>query len=117
MKRTLVNTGKWMLVILFLSYYISTTMFYHSHHFYWGMVTHSHPYFPFDKNPANHTHTPLQCQEIDFLSNIVLTCFIIAAFVFKSTLIERIYIPVRRYKSYSRQIFSPLRAPPVFICK
>ena len=117
MKRKLVNIGKGMLVVLFLSYYISTTMLYHTHHFYWGTVTHSHPYLPFDNNPANHTHTPIQCQTIGFLSHIVLACFMVAAFIFIPTQITRIYILTYRYKSYSRSIFSQLRAPPVFICK
>jgi len=117
MKRTLVNTGKWMLVILFLNYYISSTMFYHTHHFNWGTVTHSHPYLPFGKTTTNHTHTPFQCQTISVLSNIILTCLVVAAFIFKLTQIKRIYIPVYRYKSYCPLIFSPLRAPPVLICK
>ena len=31
-----------------MSYYFSTTLFYHTHHFQWGTVTHSHPYIPFE---------------------------------------------------------------------
>ena len=106
-----------MLVILFLSYYISTSMFYHTHYFYWGTVTHSHPYFPFDKNSANHTHTPFQCQTIGVLSNLLLVFFVAAAFVCKTVVVRKIYSRVHTYKSRFQPLFSPLRAPPVFICK
>ncbi|MDR3268208.1 MAG: hypothetical protein LBT83_03985, partial [Tannerella sp.] len=60
MKRTLIKTGKWMLVVLFLSYYVSATSFYHTHYYSWGTVTHSHFYFPFGDNPVQHNHTQNQ---------------------------------------------------------
>ena len=105
-----------MLVMLFLSYYLSTTMFYHTHHFYWGTVTHSHPYLPFDKDTANHTHTPLQCQSISFLSNILLTVIVAAVVICKTIIVQKIYARVYSLKSRFQQIFSPLRAPPATIC-
>ena len=117
MSQMTVKFVKKLLVALFMSYYISSTAFYHTHNFYWGSVTHSHPYMPLDKNSENHTHTPLQCQAIHLLTNIVLTCLVVSIFVFKSTLISRIYFPVCRYKFYYSQVFSSLRAPPAFICK
>ena len=48
MKQGLVKIAKWLMVVLFMSYYFSTTLFYHTHHFQWGTVTHSHPYIPFE---------------------------------------------------------------------
>ena len=117
MSRELAKTGRWMLVILFLSYYISTTMFYHTHHFYWGTVTHSHPYFPFDKNSTNHTHTPAQCLTINILSALLLTFFVASAIICRTDVVKKIIIRVHSYKSLFQVVFSPLRAPPVFICK
>ena len=117
MKRTLVKTGTWILVVLFLSYYVSATMFYHTHYFNWGTVTHSHPYFPFDKDSANHTHTPAQCQVISFLTNLLLIFSIISVFICKTVIVQKIYLRVRSFTSCFNIIFSPLRAPPLFICK
>jgi 1,4-dihydroxy-2-naphthoate octaprenyltransferase len=105
-----------MLVMLFISYYLSTVSFYHTHYFSWGTVTHSHPLFPFGDNPANHSHTQNQCQTIQYLSNIILTNGIIAVIFFIAILIRRINIPVRCYQSHIHLISSPLRAPPVLIC-
>jgi hypothetical protein len=112
MKQALIKIGKWMLVVLFLSYYISATSFYHTHYYSWGTVTHSHFFFPFGDNPAQqHTHTQAQCQTIHFLSNIILACLTIAV-IYKITQIRRVFIPVRPNQSYVHLIASPLRAPP-----
>jgi hypothetical protein len=112
MRQTIVKTGKWMLVVLFLGYYLSATSFYHTHYFSWGTVTHSHMFFPFGDNPtANHSHTPRQCVTIQLLSQIILT-FLTVAVLFKVAQVCRIYIFVRRYVSHIRLIALPLRAPP-----
>jgi hypothetical protein len=111
MKQALIKTGKWMLVVLFLSYYLSATSFYHTHYYSWGTVTHSHFCFPFGDNTQQHNHTQAQCQTIQFLSSIVLACLAIAA-IYKLTQIQQIFIPVRPHQSYVHLIASPLRAPP-----
>jgi hypothetical protein len=103
-----------MLVVLFLSYYVSSTMFYHTHHFFWGTVTHSHPYFPANKDADNHSHTPAQCQTISLLTNLLLIAIVAAVFFCATTIVQRIYFRVHTFKSLFRPVFSPLRAPPVF---
>ena len=118
MKQSLIKMAKGMLVVLFLSYYVSSTMFYHTHHFFWGSVTHSHPYFPAsDTDAANHSHTPAQCQAISLLTNLLLIFTVAAVFLCKTTIVQRIYTRVHTFKSCFQALFSPLRAPPVFICQ
>ena len=117
MKRTLVKTAKWMLVMLFLSYYISSTMLYHTHDFEWGTVTHSHPYLPFDSDASNHSHTLVQCQAISFLSYLLLALTFVVAFFYAANSVKIIFIRIFSCKSLFQPLFSPLRAPPVFICK
>lgn len=112
MKQILVKTGKWMLIVLFLSYYLSATSFYHAHYYSWGVVSHSHFTFPFGDNPAQHNHSQIQCQTIQFLSYIALA-FLITAFIFKLMKIRRTEIFVRKYKTHFYHITSPLRAPPI----
>jgi len=115
MKRQLVNIGKFMLLALFISSYISATAFYHTHHFSWGTVTHSHPYLPSDDNPSGHTHTQNEYLVITLLSTIVLTIPVTAFFLFRATLIQRVYTWTRRYESFTHPVFYFLRGPPVAV--
>ena len=82
MKQGLVKIAKWLMVVLFMSYYFSTTLFYHTHHFQWGTVTHSHPYIPFEGGMPSHSHTAEQCATIGLLSAIVLWIAVAPAFLF-----------------------------------
>lgn len=101
-----------MLVILFLSYYLSATCFYHTHYYSWGTVTHSHFCFPFGDNPTpQHHHTQSQCQTIQLLSGIVLA-FLVAAIILATGRNRRIYISVCRLKAQLHLVLSLLRAPP-----
>ncbi|MDR1980416.1 MAG: hypothetical protein LBQ39_02190 [Tannerellaceae bacterium] len=102
-------------VAVFLSYYLSATCFYHTHYFTWGVVTHSHLYFPFDKNAVDHTHTQNQCQVINYLSHIVLVCFSFTVFFHGKTCVRRIQHFIRFYTTHIHPVFQSLRAPPVFI--
>ena len=116
MKPSLVKFGKWMLIVLFIGYYASITMFYHTHYFSWGTVTHSHPYLPTNSEVPTHTHSPSQCLAISFLTNLLLVATVFALFIYKATLVQKIYIRVQHYTSRFRNVFLPLRAPPLFIC-
>ena len=115
MRRAFINTGKWLLLVLFMGYYISTTCFYHTHYFSWGKVTHSHPYLPFGKGPANHTHTQDACYLIDYLANIVILFTAVAALIFAKKFIRSIDIPDFSCPFHSKLIGSPLRGPPALL--
>ena len=117
MRKTLINAGKWMIIILFIGYYISITSFYHTHYFWWGTVTHSHPYWPSEGDIPIHSHTATQCQTINILSLLLFTFSVASVLICKTVVIKRIFIREFNYKSLFQPIFSPLRAPPVFICK
>jgi hypothetical protein len=111
MKQKWLNAGKWMLAVLFTSYCISATCFYHTHYYSWGTVTHSHFFYPFGDTPVQHSHTPAQCQTIHFLSHPLL--ILVVAAVFRGlTPVCRICLPVRRIHAFRRFITLPLRAPP-----
>ena len=116
MKQGLVKIAKWLMVVLFMSYYFSTTLFYHTHHFQWGTVTHSHPYIPFEGGMPSHSHTAEQCATIGLLSAIVLWIAVAPALLFARTIVTPIYVFFSRYVSQLRLPGILLRAPPVFIC-
>ena len=102
MKQGLVKIAKWLMVVLFMSYYFSTTLFYHTHHFEGGMPSHS--------------HTAEQCATIGLLSAIVLWIAVAPALLFARTIVTPIYVFFSRYVSHLRLPGILLRAPPVFIC-
>lgn len=118
MKRILSQIGSTWMLLLFFSYYISTTSFYHTHHYTWGCVTHSHFYFLVDtggQSVPSHQHTSAQIYTIAFLSYIIFTLFTAFPMLKKLETVRRIYSPVRRYYAFPHYIYLPLRAPPLSI--
>lgn len=57
-----------LLVVIYLLHHVSYNYFFHTHHFAWGTVTHSHPYLPADGG-TGHTHTTAQCSLINYISS------------------------------------------------
>lgn len=108
------------MLLLYLSYYISTTSFYHTHQYAWGCITHSHFYIPFggNGNPVNsHQHTPAQFQAIALLSQLAFVCLFAGFVLFATTVVRYVFTSVRRYTPHTHLIHSLLRAPPVlFYC-
>lgn len=71
MKKKVLKIAKLLLVVLFVSYYCESSLFYHTHYFSWGVVTHSHPYLPAGSGTPGHNHTPVQCDTIAQLSMLL----------------------------------------------
>ncbi|MEG1463788.1 MAG: hypothetical protein RSC11_02650 [Mucinivorans sp.] len=112
MRKRAFNILKYLLVALFVSYYAESTLFFHTHTFSWGTVTHSHPYMP----SAAHSHTTTECQTIQLLTNLVFTSTgtIFVAVTFR--VITLLYRP--RLHSWARYLLenTSLRGPPLSIC-
>ena len=60
-----------LLLTLFVSYYASTTLFFHSHQYAWGTIIHSHPY-----TAATHAHSANALQLINTLTNLLFITII-----------------------------------------
>ncbi len=107
---------KYFLLILFIGYYSSITLFYHSHSINSKTIYHSHPYFPLtdaDGLPINHSHTENELGFIQSLNYFIYT-FIPAFLLIKLVLSGSFRLPVKD------SVFSPLvqagyslRGPPV----
>ena len=54
------------LLALFVSYYVSTNFFIHTHSYDYGTITHSHPY-----TSGTHTHSSSAFQLINNLTNLL----------------------------------------------
>jgi hypothetical protein len=109
---------KYLLLILFIGYYASITLFYHSHTINSKTIYHSHPYFPLtdaDGLPINHSHTE---NELVFIKSLTLFIYtFIPAF-----LLVKLIISGSFRSPVNESVFSPLvqagyslRGPPVIL--
>jgi len=98
------------LLVLYTSYYTSTTCFVHTHQTPWGPVTHSHPY-----TSGTHTHSTNALQLIASLTTLL---FIGGGALFFPALLSVAKALVSRFHN-EKTIKSligciQLRAPPLF---
>jgi len=107
------RTGAGLLMWLFISYYVSTTTFVHTHYFAWGMVTHSHPYNPFGDSPLKHNHTQAECLHIASLSHFASTAVAMVAVCFVAAVIRVVLTPALAAVRKRCSLFLALRAPPI----
>ena len=105
--------AKYLLVVLFISYYVGGTAFTHTHYFPTYSITHSHPFLPGADGLPHHTHSSTAFNTIQELDDIMLEaaalCFVLAAaWVLLSVFIQKHnnITPVRLVRNTS------LRAPP-----
>lgn len=106
---------KYLLVVLFISYYAGGVAFTHVHHFPTYTIIHSHPYLPGQDGQPQHTHNTEAFETIHLLNDLVLEetpGFVVGiAWVLLATFLLQLE-PVsvlRVIRSRSQ------RAPPVFI--
>ena len=95
------------LLALFVSYYVSTNFFIHTHSYDYGTITHSHPY-----TSGTHTHSSSAFQLINNLTNLL---FVGGGAIFGLALLSvaKALFPLVGAKIFSpRHIGNLLRAPP-----
>ncbi len=105
--------AKYLLVVLFMSYYVGGTAFTHTHYFPTYSITHSHPFLPGADGLPHHTHSSTAFNTIQELDDIMLEaaalCFALAtAWVLLAVFIQqhKYITPVRLVRNIN------LRAPP-----
>ncbi len=106
---------KYLLVVLFISYYAGGIAFTHVHHFPTYTIIHSHPYLPGQDGQPLHEHSSAAFETINLLNDIILEetpvlAFSIAWVLLATFLLQNIYNSVFRIIRHRN-----LRAPPVFI--
>ena len=116
MKSWFNKTFKYFLLLLFLGYYGSITLFTHTHHFENGaIIVHSHPYKAgSDKNPVNHQHSTNAFILIQFLSTF-LTTLSFLSFAIAALNVISLFIVYHKADKFSNLVFigsNGLRAPP-----
>lgn len=111
--------SKHFLVVLFVAYYVSITLFYHSHIINGRTISHSHFYMVHtDANgePLSHTHSQDELIFIKIITQFFST--VVAGFLFLQfflMILTQYQIPSKElvFSSFNQSGFS-LRAPPLF---
>ncbi len=106
------------LLILFIGYWSSVTLFPHAHFFKTITIVHSHPFSKNAENkPINHHHTPNELLLISVLSNFISTLITVVFSVeILFTAIALIYkIKDAHIKNITDYSLCLLRAPPQII--
>lgn len=110
------NIVKYLLLILFLGYWGSITLFQHAHIVDGVTIVHSHPYNPFSKeNPTNHHHSKNEFVLIYLLSHFITTVsFLAFSLIAIKTVLKDVIVP-KNDEVFSNLFFfcsNGFRAPP-----
>ncbi len=109
---------QYFLILLFLGYYGSVTLFTHTHHTENGVtITHSHPFSSPSKN-SNHQHTKNEYILIQLLSNfLTIATFLTFSIEVCKTVFKKIKLQKndRNFCNLTFLISNKLRAPPLNI--
>jgi len=108
---------RYFLLLLFLAYYGSITLFSHTHHVENGAsIVHSHPFKTgTEKNPVSHQHSKNEFVLIHLLTNFLTTAtFLAISFKVCESFVRKIKL-LKNDNNFSRLAFlssNGLRAPP-----
>jgi len=107
---------RYFLLLLFLGYYGSITLFTHTHILSGGTIVHSHPFSSgTGKNPINHQHTTNGYVLIQLLSTFLTTVSFFAFSFEAHKAVLKKYIIQKNEENFSNLSFlcsNGLRAPP-----
>lgn len=110
---------RYFLLILFLGYYGSITLFTHTHIINGVTIIHSHPFNSgTEKNPIKHQHTANGFILIQFLSHFLATILFLSFSIEIYKAVLRKYTLQKNKESFSNLSFfcsNGLRAPPLNI--
>ena len=70
-KSIFTTIAKYLLIVLFVSYYVGGTAFTHTHYFPTYSITHSHPFLPGADGLPHHTHNSSAFNTIEELDDII----------------------------------------------
>lgn len=108
--------AKYLLVVLFVSYYVGGTAFTHTHYFPTYSVTHSHPFLPGADGLPHHTHNSAAFNTIEELDDILMEAAALCFTLATAWLLLFVFIEQHKYITPIRLVRNvSLRAPPFCI--
>lgn len=106
---------KYLLIVLFLSYYVGGVAFTHVHHFATSTIIHSHPYLPGPDGQPQHSHSQEALDTIELLNCMLMEATPVLHFGI-AWLLLAIFIQPHIIHSLLRIVrCNSLRAPPACV--
>lgn len=106
---------RFLLIVLFASYYVGGTAFTHTHYYPTYSVTHSHPFLPGADGMPHHTHSSTAFSTIETLNHIVAETFHVFAYASGWILLAVFVYYFRTASVHRPEAESRLRAPPAVL--
>lgn len=116
MKRWRKHLLKYSLIILFLGYYGSITLFSHTHYENGKAITHSHPYKPSnDDKSQSHQHAQHEFVLISLLTHFFTTALFIVLSITAAKITTHILVRKREEAFLCNSLYLPcgMRGPPI----
>lgn len=108
--------SKYLLIVLFVSYYLGGIAFTHVHHFPTYTIIHSHPFLPSADGLPHHSHTSEAFDTIELLSGFLLDTVFLFFLSGMLWVFLGVFFREHRYAILIRIFrYGNLRAPPAFI--
>lgn len=105
---------KYLLIVLFVSYYTGNVAFTHVHHFQTYTIVHSHPYLPGADGLPHHSHDSVAYETIEVLNAILAEPVAYYSLGIAWVLLAVFYLQ-HKYITVIRSVrTSNLRAPPMY---
>lgn len=107
--------AKYLLVVLFGSYYLGIVAFTHTHYYHQHFITHSHPYLPGSDGLPHHSHTAVAFETIELLNALIAEALPVLTWGVGWILLF-VVLPLHLYVTFARSVRDiNLRAPPYCI--
>ena len=107
--------AKYLLVVLFVSYYVGGTAFTHTHYFPTYSVTHSHPFLPGADGLPHHTHSSAAFNTIQELDDLLMEAAALCLALVTAWVLLSVFIQKHQYTTPVRLVRNvSLRAPPLY---
>ncbi|WP_233545597.1 hypothetical protein [Parabacteroides sp. AM08-6] len=106
---------KYLMVVLFLSYYVGGVAFTHVHHFATYTIIHSHPYLPGSDGQPQHSHSQEALDTIEILNCLLTEAPPVLHFGMVWLLLA-VFTQPHTFRSLLRILRNnSLRAPPAYV--
>lgn len=107
--------AKYLLVVLFVSYYVGGTAFTHTHYFPTYSITHSHPFLPGADGLPHHTHSSAAFNTIQELDDLLMEAASLCLALVTAWVLLSVFIQKHQYTTPVRLVRNvSLRAPPLY---
>ena len=112
-KSIFTTIAKYLLIVLFVSYYVGGTAFTHTHYFLTYSITHTQPFLPGADGLPHHTHSSSAFNTIGELDDIMMEAAALCLTLVTAWVLLSVFIQQHKYITPVCSVRNvSLRAPP-----